>query len=108
MKRYAVIGPLALFAIWWLASASKIVNGFFLPGPVSTIKELFYLIGSGTILGDVGATLARVAISFGIAVIVGWPLGIVLGINRKIYKSCEFLIDFFRSTPATASFPCSF
>jgi sulfonate transport system permease protein len=46
-----------------------------------------------------------VAISFVVAVFLGWPIGLVLGMNRKVYKSCEFVIDFFRSTPATALFP---
>ncbi|MBV8851013.1 MAG: ABC transporter permease subunit [Methylobacteriaceae bacterium] len=33
------------------------------------------------------------------------PLGIVIGSSRRVYRQIEFLIDFFRSTPATALFP---
>ena len=33
------------------------------------------------------------------------PLGIVLGSSEKLYRSLEFVIDFFRSTPASAMFP---
>jgi len=33
------------------------------------------------------------------------PLGIILGYWEKIYDSVEFIIDFFRSFPATAMFP---
>ena len=29
----------------------------------------------------------------------------MIGANERIYRSAEFLIDFFRSTPATAMFP---
>ena len=33
------------------------------------------------------------------------PLGIVLGSSERLYRSLEFVIDFFRSTPASAMFP---
>ena len=33
------------------------------------------------------------------------PLGIVLGSSEQLYRSLEFVIDFFRSTPASAMFP---
>ncbi|MGA7323560.1 MAG: ABC transporter permease subunit [Rhodomicrobium sp.] len=43
--------------------------------------------------------------AFAIAALAGVPLGIIIGSSRRIYSSIEFLIDFFRSTPATAMFP---
>jgi NitT/TauT family transport system permease protein len=33
------------------------------------------------------------------------PLGIVLGSSHRLYGSVEFVVDFFRSTPASAMFP---
>ena len=33
------------------------------------------------------------------------PLGILLGASERLYRSVEFVIDFFRSTPASAMFP---
>ena len=33
------------------------------------------------------------------------PLGVALGSSEKLYRSVEFLIDFFRSTPASALIP---
>ena len=33
------------------------------------------------------------------------PLGILLGSSERLYRSLEFVIDFFRSTPASAMFP---
>jgi len=43
--------------------------------------------------------------AFAIAAIVGVPLGVLLGSNEKAYRSVEFLIDFFRSTPSSALIP---
>ena len=36
---------------------------------------------------------------------IGVPLGVLLGSNEKAYRSVEFLIDFFRSTPSSALIP---
>ncbi len=33
------------------------------------------------------------------------PIGVALGSSEKLYRSVEFLIDFFRSTPASALIP---
>jgi len=49
--------------------------------------------------------LWRTVQAFLIAASVGVPLGIVLGSNEKAYRSVEFLIDFFRSTPSSALIP---
>ena len=43
--------------------------------------------------------------AFLIAAVVGVPLGVLLGSNEKAYRSVEFLIDFFRSTPSSALIP---
>ena len=40
-----------------------------------------------------------------IAAVIAIPLGIVLGSSERLYRSLEFVIDFFRSTPASAMFP---
>ena len=105
MKRYLLIGPAIFILLWWLVCVLKIVDSFFLPDPISVVGKLFQLVFSGIILGDIGATLGRVMIAFAVAIILGWPAGLVLGMSKNVYKSCEFLIDFFRSTPATALFP---
>jgi NitT/TauT family transport system permease protein len=50
-------------------------------------------------------TLERTLYAFAIATAVGMPLGIALGSNERAYRSVEFVIDFFRSTPASALIP---
>ena len=56
-------------------------------------------------LYDLTRTLWRVLISFAIGAAIAVPTGIVIGANERVYRSVEFLIDFFRSMPATALFP---
>jgi NitT/TauT family transport system permease protein len=105
MKKYIIIGPILLILIWAVVAQLHLIDKFFLPDPFTTIKKLFDLIASGAILGDLFSTLERIVLAFVIALIIGLPLGLLLGSTEKIYRSVEFIIDFFRSTPATALFP---
>jgi NitT/TauT family transport system permease protein len=99
------IGPALLFAVWWLAFKGGLVNGDLLPSPVATLHDTFDNIASGKMTRDFLRTLVRVLYSIVIAVVCGVPVGILLGARSSIYRSLEFLVDFFRSTPATALFP---
>ena len=98
-------GPVLLFSIWWLAYRAGIVNGDLLPSPVATIHDTFGNILSGKMTRDFFRTLVRVLYSIFIAISFGVPVGILLGARASVYRSVEFLVDFFRSTPATALFP---
>src|SRR3989344_2842636 len=105
MRKYTFIGPILLIFIWAVAAQLQLIDKFFLPDPFTTIKKLFDLLVSGAILGDLISTLQRVILAFIMALVIGLPLGLLLGSKEKIYRSVEFIIDFFRSTPATALFP---
>lgn len=66
---------------------------------------MFQSFADASMRTDIGATLYRTLVAFGFAALIGVPLGIILGSNEKIYRSLEFLIDFFRSTPSSALIP---
>ncbi len=59
----------------------------------------------GSLLHDFAVTVGRTLEAFVIAAAVGVPLGVLLGSSEKAYRSVEFLIDFFRSTPSSALIP---
>ena len=99
------IGPLLLFALWWIAFKGQLVNKDLLPSPVDTLRDTAISIAAGKMTGDFLHTMVRVGYAILIAVVAGVPVGIVLGAKSAIYRSVEFLVDFFRSTPATAMFP---
>ena len=60
---------------------------------------------AGRLLGDFLASVNRTLQAFVIAGVIGVPLGVLLGSNEKAYRSVEFLVDFFRSTPSSALIP---
>jgi NitT/TauT family transport system permease protein len=99
------IGPTLLIALWWIAFKGQLVNKDLLPSPIDTLRDTGASIAAGKMTTDFTRTLIRVGYSVLIAVVSGVPVGIVLGAKASIYRSVEFLVDFFRSTPATALFP---
>lgn len=100
-----LVGPVIILVIWWLITAIGLVDTLFLVSPQVAFAKLWNLLISGEILPDLFATLLRMLLGFAIAVAIGVPLGLLLGSSKKLYSYFEFVIDFFRSLPATALFP---
>jgi len=99
------IGPVLLFIVWDLAVRLGFVKAILLPPPAETITALVNGLAGGPLLKDFAVTLWRTCQAFMIAAVIGVPLGVVLGSTEKAYRSVEFLIDFFRSTPSSALIP---
>jgi NitT/TauT family transport system permease protein len=62
-------------------------------------------LADGSLAYDFWRTVVRTLIAIAVAAVIAIPVGIVLGSSERIYRSVEFVIDFFRSTPASAMFP---
>ncbi|MDM0053304.1 ABC transporter permease [Variovorax sp. J22R115] len=105
VKALPFIGPVVLFIIWDLAVRLGFIKAILLPMPADTIGTLLSGLAGGPLLTDFAVTVWRTLQAFLIAAIVGVPLGVLLGSNEKAYRSVEFLIDFFRSTPSSALIP---
>src|SRR3954465_14055747 len=99
------IGPLALFIVWDLVVRAGWIKAILLPTPSATLGALFSGLAGGALLLDFGVTVLRTLEAFLIAAVIGVPLGVLLGSNERAYRSVEFLIDFFRSTPSSALIP---
>ncbi|MFY7907607.1 MAG: ABC transporter permease [Burkholderiaceae bacterium] len=104
-KALPFIGPVLLFIVWDLAIRLGFVKPILLPTPADTVSTLITGLAGGPLLKDFGITLWRTLQAFLIAAAVGVPLGVVLGSAERAYRSVEFLIDFFRSTPSSALIP---
>ena len=99
------IGPVLLFIVWDVAVRGGFIKPILLPTPVDTLTALVTGLAGGPLLGDFAVTVKRTLEAFAIAAVIGVPLGVVLGSNERAYRSVEFLIDFFRSTPSSALIP---
>ncbi len=100
-----LLGPALLFLAWDLVVRFGFIKAILLPPPLATLQTLLVGLAGGPLLTDFLVTVKRTLEAFGIAAVLGMPLGIVLGSNEKAYRSVEFLVDFFRSTPSSALIP---
>ena len=109
MKRFdpylPVLGVLALIVLWYLAVWAQVVDPVLLPPPTDTFRAMWTGMTRGKLGSDFLHTVERTVYATVIAAVIAIPLGIFLGASERLYRSVEFVIDFFRSTPASAMFP---
>jgi ABC-type nitrate/sulfonate/bicarbonate transport system permease component len=98
-------GVAGLIAVWYAAVWLRLVDPVLLPSPADTFRALARGLAGGRLGIDFLITVERTTLATVIAAVIAIPLGIVLGASQPLYRSVEFVIDFFRSTPASAMFP---
>jgi sulfonate transport system permease protein len=95
--------PVLVLVVWWFASAHW--NSPYFPSLeviLQTFKDTWF---SNQFVTDVLPTLGRFFAGYGIAVVVGIALGLVLGLSWTLRRMFEPSIDFFRALPKTALLP---
>lgn len=99
------VGAIGFVVLWWAVYRLRLVDPVLLPSPGDSLRAIWVGFAGGALTHDFLITVKRTLAAFGIAVGVAVPLGIVLGSSQRLYGAFEFVIDFFRSTPASALFP---
>jgi NitT/TauT family transport system permease protein len=87
-QRLALVA--AVIGVWWLSSLS--VPHYILPGPKRVWDALQLIAANGDLWNNLAITLWRVAVGFVVAALVGLPLGIVLGANKRAGEFFEPVI----------------
>ncbi len=102
-----LLGPLGMLVIWQGVASSGWVNPVLLPPPIATLEVLLRLLlqPDHNLIPDLWMTTNRTLQAFTIAAGLGVPLGLILGSSVSLYRSVEFVVDFFRSTPSSALIP---
>jgi NitT/TauT family transport system permease protein len=89
---------LGFLVIWQLAAMA--VNKPLLPSPVVVLSSLWNDVTGGSMLHHLGITLARVAVSFLIAMALGTALGITMGRYRSVDAALDSLLVLALNIPA--------
>lgn len=90
---------------WWAASASGLLPAIFMPSPRAVVERLIELAGNGTLAGDVGVSLMRIAIAFLVSTVMAITLGVLAGSYGFWRALLEPLVDFVRYMPVVAFVP---
>jgi ABC-type nitrate/sulfonate/bicarbonate transport system permease component len=111
VRRLLGVGGIAVVVLlWWIATAgadpeTRLVSPVILPSPREVLSSFPSLLKERALVQSVAATLQRVLIGFGLAVLVGVPLGIVAGSWRVVDASAAPLALFGRNLPVAALIP---
>src|SRR3954447_24457060 len=87
-----LLGALAVavfVALWWLATVgasaeSRLISPVILPSPREVIASFPSLLNDRALVQSIAATLKRVLVGFGLAILVGVPTGILAGSWRVV------------------------
>lgn len=100
--------PLAmLFIAWEVASRSSSALALMLPPPTEVLKAAVQLVREGSLQRDALASLRRVFVALGFAAAIGLPLGLLMGMSKRISWFFEPIVNFFRPIPPLAWIPLS-
>jgi taurine transport system permease protein len=99
----------SLLALWWLVTAAGWVEPLFLPSPGDILSKAWALLTQGymdaSLWQHLGASLGRIGLALGAAVLTAIPVGIAIGYNRIARGILDPLIEFYRPIPPLAYLP---
>jgi ABC-type nitrate/sulfonate/bicarbonate transport system permease component len=99
-------GTLTLFlALWETASRTGLVDKLFASSPSLIVEKFAEMIGDGSIWPHVAATASVTAAGFGLAVVVGVPIGILMGRSALINATAEPFVAALYASPQVAFLP---
>jgi ABC-type nitrate/sulfonate/bicarbonate transport system permease component len=98
-----------LVLAWYLVTRGNVedraISPTVLPSPSEVVDGFSVLVGERDLLQSVVATLTRVCLGFGLAVIVGVPFGLLAGAFRALESFLAPLSVFGRNIPVAALIP---
>ena len=108
MKRYSSIllplGTAAIFLLIWHLLVRLSGSDLF-PTPMEVVRGIQELVEKGLLLKYIVASLFRVSWGFMLAVLVGVPLGLILGWFRPAYQALNPMIQILRPISPSAWIP---
>jgi taurine transport system permease protein len=105
----SVATGIAILALWWLLAQTGWVPHLFLPTPAEVIRQAQSIWDEGyanaTLWEHVSASLARILAAAAIAVLLGIPVGLLMGLNRWAKGVLDTPIEFYWPLPPLAYLP---
>ncbi|WP_258162885.1 ABC transporter permease [Rhizobium sp. TH2] len=102
-SRYGLL--VGFLVLWQIAPALGWTNPAVLPPLDQIVTALFKGVFGGPLFGDIAISLQRAGIAFGAAVVIGVPLGLLMGQMRGVERSLDPILQLFRQTSALALYP---
>lgn len=91
--------------IVWQLVAQAIDSPVLIPSPLAVAVAFYHLMQSGTLFNDSAVSLGRIAIGYGMALVVGIGFGIFMGLIPLVRDLVEPVVELFRPISGIAWIP---
>lgn len=108
LARPTVLGTLpflAILATWWMLPHVVQYPAYMLPSIGAVLDTAWESIRDGTLLRNVGASLARLAAGFVIGMALAVPLGLAIALNRHVADVFRPVLSFLQAIAGIAWVP---
>jgi NitT/TauT family transport system permease protein len=104
-KLRGVILILLFFVVWDVLPKTGVIDPLLLPPFTQVVKTLYELILTGKIFADMYASLHRAILGFALSLLIGVPLGFLIGWYSKFERYTDLFIQGLRNTSTFAILP---
>jgi NitT/TauT family transport system permease protein len=107
MRRRAekILFYVCLVALWQIVFALKIWPPYLIPGPLDVLEALRAGFADGSIVTAIGVSMRRIAIGYGISVVVGISLGLLIAASDFMENTVGTLVLSLQSLPSICWLP---
>jgi NitT/TauT family transport system permease protein len=102
---YGAVAIVVALAAWQLVSSTHAVNTLLVSSPVDVVKAAYNLNNSGLLGSAVWQTTKVFFISFGLSLVVGIGLGILIGWYRRLGALLDPIVSMLYAAPRVALLP---
>jgi ABC-type nitrate/sulfonate/bicarbonate transport system permease component len=107
-RGWGAAGVVTVMLVWSIISGLELVSSNKLPSPLAVLNALAYLSysqGHSALLDATLASVYRILAAAGLVLVVGIPLGVMMGASPRVNAVMSPLVDPFRSAPVVALLP---
>jgi taurine transport system permease protein len=105
----SLVSGAVILGLWWLVAELRLVPHLFLPTPMEVATAAVSIFQDGyanaTLFEHVGASLLRIFTAAAIAIMLGIPIGLIMGLNKWAKGVFDTPIEFYWPLPPLAYLP---
>ena len=105
----SLVSGAVILTVWWIVTDLRLVPHLFLPTPTEVASAAVSIFQDGyanaTLFEHVGASLLRVLSAAAIAIVLGTPIGLLMGLNKWAKGVFDTPIEFYWPLPPLAYLP---
>lgn len=103
---FSLLTVIIIIGLWFIITGLNLVSPTMIPSPFDVWDAFVEIIENGykgtSLCGHIGASLGRLLIAFGLAVVTAIPLGLLSGRSSTVRAALDPIIQFYRPLPPLA------